>query len=55
VAPIAPLEFRDAIERSLLPVFVVLVGIAAVNLVVSERFPRRHRDVDPSEATSAAP
>jgi len=59
VAPIAPLEFRDAIERSLLPVFAVLVAIAAVNLLVSERFPRRHReadaDADPSASTSAAP
>jgi MFS family permease len=55
VVPIAPLEFRDSIERSLLPVFVVLVGIAAVNLFVSERFPRRHREADASPATSAAP
>jgi hypothetical protein len=36
---IAPAVFRHAIERSLLPVFGVLLGLAAVNLFVASRFP----------------
>ena len=36
---IAPALFRHAIERSLLPVFGVLLGLAAVNLFVASRFP----------------
>jgi MFS family permease len=36
---IAPAVFRLAIERSLLPVFGVLLGLAAVNLFVASRFP----------------
>lgn len=53
--PIAPALFRDAIERSLLPVFGVLVLIAAVNLFVSARFPGTRRKVDAAEITSASP
>jgi len=36
---IAPAVFRQAIERSLLPVFGVLLGLAAFNLFVASRFP----------------
>ena len=36
---VAPALFRLAIERSLLPVFGVLLGLAAVNLFVASRFP----------------
>jgi MFS family permease len=36
---VAPAVFRMAIERSLLPVFAILVGLAVVNLFVTERFP----------------
>lgn len=45
---IAPLLFRDAIERSLLPVFGVLLVIAAVNLFVSGRFPDARQVRGPS-------
>jgi MFS family permease len=38
-ATVAPAVFRMAIERSLLPVFAILVGLAVVNLFVTERFP----------------
>jgi MFS family permease len=38
---IDPAAFRLAIERSLLPVFGVLVGLAVVNLLVTSRFPER--------------
>ncbi len=37
--PIAPALFRQAIERSLLPVFAVLLAIAVVNLFVASGFP----------------
>ncbi|HTO87092.1 MAG TPA: MFS transporter [Thermoanaerobaculia bacterium] len=36
---IAPVLFRQSIERSLQPVFVVLLGLAAVNLFLTSRFP----------------
>jgi hypothetical protein len=36
---IAPAAFRLAVERSLLPVFAVLLGLAVVNLFVAGRFP----------------
>jgi hypothetical protein len=36
---IAPAVFRLAVERSLLPVFGVLLGLAVVNLFVASRFP----------------
>lgn len=36
---IPPLLFRLAIERSLLPVFGVMLGLAAFNLLLSARFP----------------
>jgi hypothetical protein len=39
VPAIAPAAFRLAIERSLLPVFGVLLGLAAVNLSLAARFP----------------
>jgi MFS family permease len=38
---IAPAAFRLAIERSLIPVFGILVGLAVLNLLVTERFPER--------------
>ena len=37
--PVAPAAFRVAIERSLLPVFAVLAGLAVLNLFVTEGFP----------------
>jgi hypothetical protein len=36
---VAPDLFRHAIESSLLPVFAVLLGLAAVNLFLSSGFP----------------
>jgi hypothetical protein len=36
---VAPALFRLAIERSLLPVFAVLLGLAAVNLFLASGFP----------------
>jgi len=47
---IAPEVFRVAIERSLLPVFGVLVALAAVNLYVTGRFP--DQAAKPSTSTS---
>ena len=38
-ADIAPALFRESIERSLTPVFAVLLALAAVNLFVASRFP----------------
>ena len=38
---IDPAAFRLAIERSLLPVFGVLVALAVVNVFVTARFPDR--------------
>ncbi len=40
VPAIDPTVFRHAIERSLLPVFAVLLGLAAVNLLLASRFPQ---------------
>jgi MFS family permease len=37
--PVAPALFRQAIERSLLPVFAVLLALALVNLFVASGFP----------------
>ena len=47
VAPgtVAPAAFRLAIERSLLPVFGILVALAVVNLLVTSRFPDRAVDL----------
>ncbi len=39
VAGIAPALFRQAIERSLLPVFAVLLALAAINLFFASGFP----------------
>jgi hypothetical protein len=47
---IAPAVFRVAIERSLLPVFGVLLALSAVNLYVTRRFP--DRAAKPSTSTS---
>jgi MFS family permease len=41
---IDPVVFRQALESSLVPVFAVLVGLAAVNVAVSARFPERRRE-----------
>ena len=38
--PVAPAFFRQAIERSLLPVFAVLLALAAVNLWLTSGFPK---------------
>jgi len=38
---VTPAIFRIAIERSLLPVFGILGGLAVVNLFVAARFPER--------------
>jgi MFS family permease len=38
---IAPAAFRLAIERSLIPIFGILVGLAVLNLLVTGRFPER--------------
>jgi hypothetical protein len=48
-AGIPPALFREAIERSLLPVFVVLLGLAAVNLFFASGFPE-----SPEPAADAA-
>jgi hypothetical protein len=40
-AAVDPAAFRIAIERSLLPVFGVLVALAVVNVLVTARFPER--------------
>jgi MFS family permease len=51
---IPPLLFRDAIERSLLPVFVSLLVLAAVNLFLASRFPEIARaPVEASETAQA--
>ncbi|HYB52277.1 MAG TPA: MFS transporter [Thermoanaerobaculia bacterium] len=39
--PVDPVLFRQSIERSLLPVFAVLLGLAAINLFVASGFPRK--------------
>jgi MFS family permease len=39
ISPVAPGLFRHAIERSLLPVFAVLLALAALNLFFSSGFP----------------
>ena len=49
--PIAPALFRQAIERSLLPVFAVMLGLAAVNLWLTSGFPK---DTSPVEEVSPA-
>ena len=38
---IAPAAFRLAIERSLIPIFAILAGLAVLNLLVTEHFPER--------------
>ena len=38
---VAPAAFRLAIERSLIPVFAILAGVAVLNLLVTGRFPER--------------
>jgi hypothetical protein len=47
--PVSPAVFRHAIESSLLPVFSVLFGLAAVNLFLASGFP------EPMAAAEAAP
>jgi len=46
---VSPAVFRHAIESSLLPVFSVLLGLAAVNLFLASGFP------EPVAAAEAAP
>jgi hypothetical protein len=38
-SPVDPAIFRHAIERSLLPVFAVLLALSAVNLLLASRYP----------------
>jgi EmrB/QacA subfamily drug resistance transporter len=53
-AAVAPSLLREAIERSLLPVFAVLLVLAFGNLFATVRFPRKARPADPEiEASSA--
>jgi MFS family permease len=40
-APVDPAAFRVAIERSLLPIFGILVALAVANLFVTNRFPEQ--------------
>ena len=51
-SPIAPALFRHAIERSLLPVFSVLLALSVLNLFVASRFPEAARGT--AEAVPAA-
>lgn len=51
-APVAPALFRLAIERSLFPVFAVLLGLSAFNLLLSSRFPETTASAE--EPTRAA-
>ena len=44
---ISPLVFRHAIERSLLPVFAVLLAVSAVNLLIASKFPRGAASAEP--------
>ena len=43
---VSPAAFRDAIERSLLPVFGILAALAVVNLLVAARFPEKAGEGD---------
>ncbi|HKF43215.1 MAG TPA: MFS transporter [Thermoanaerobaculia bacterium] len=56
-AGIAPELFRVAIERSLLPVFAVILGLAVVNLFFSARFPESPtgKEDEPSTPDALAP
>jgi hypothetical protein len=45
ILPVAPDLFRRAIERSLLPVFGVLLALAALNLFLASGFPETTADV----------
>lgn len=40
-ASVDPAVFRVAIERSLLPIFAILVALAVVNLFVANRYPEQ--------------
>jgi MFS family permease len=51
-SPLDPALFRDAIERSLLPVFGVLLVLSAANLFVAGRFPEADAS-GPPEAAAA--
>jgi MFS family permease len=46
-AMVAPAAFRVAIESSLIPVFAILVGLAAINVAVAGRFPERAVEAEP--------
>jgi MFS family permease len=43
-----PLTFRQMLESSLVPVFAVLVGLAAVNVLVAGKFPDPRRETGPA-------
>jgi hypothetical protein len=51
-APVDPAIFRDAIEKSLLPVFGVLLLFSAANLLVAGRFPEADTPVRPETAAA---
>ena len=50
---VSPALFREAIDRSLLPVFVVLLGLAAVNLFFTSGFPASPAPVEDRAAQPA--
>lgn len=47
-AGIPPALFRDAIEKSLLPVFVVLLALSVINLFLAARFPESAEPTEPA-------
>ena len=51
-APVAPPLFRQAIERSLVPVFAVLLALAAINVFLTSGFPGK--PVSPAEMPGPA-
>jgi len=44
---VTPAAFRVAIERSLLPLFAILAGVAVLNLLVTRHFPECPVEVEP--------
>jgi hypothetical protein len=53
-AAVAPSLLREAIERSLLPVFAVLLVLAFGNLFATVRFPHKARPADPEVEVASA-
>lgn len=51
---VAPAAFRQAIERSLVPVFAVLLGLAVLNFFIVSGFPETARSMtEPPKPTEA--